>query len=436
MMSQAIISGFSALSREEKIQVASGFASDPAEFIRDMQQYWYHDAKIQDTFSEFTENVLSNYCLPYSLAPNFKINGRSYIVPMVTEESSVVAAAAAAAKFWWPHGGFSTRIGNKIKPGHIHFMWKGTGSGLYTFIEDIKPGLFAAVHDLEQSMKSRGGGVMQITLIDRTDKLKEYHQIEVLFNTADAMGANFINTCLEKMAEYMTAQSIRLGIGDCLEIILSILSNYTPQCVVECTVNCPVNDLIFPETGLSGQHFARKFETALAIAGVDISRAVTNNKGIFNGVDAVVLATGNDFRAVEASGHAWAAREDSYKGLSQVELRNDMFSLCTSLPLAVGVVGGLTNLHPLAKASLQLLGHPRAEELMAIAASAGLANHFSAIKALITHGIQHGHMKLHLVNLLNQLGASKQEKEQAMEYFKDKAVTHKQVREFIHKQHQ
>jgi hydroxymethylglutaryl-CoA reductase len=250
----------------------------------------------------------------------------------------------------------------------------------------------------------------------------------------DAMGANFINASLECMADYLKQQAELRGMMDKLEIVMSILSNYTPQCLVECLVTCSVEKLSHPPSGMTGEVFAQRFNTAILMAGHDMSRAVTNNKGIYNGIDAVLIATGNDFRAVEAAGHAFASRDGNYKGLTHTEIRAGKFTCILEMPIPLGVVGGLTKLHPLAQASLQLLGNPGAETLMSIAASVGMANHYSAIKALITGGIQHGHMRLHLVNLLNQLGASKPEKELAIQHFTNTGFTYTNLRAFIDEQ--
>nr|HQU41084.1 hypothetical protein [Chitinophagales bacterium] len=176
---------------------------------------------------------------------------------------------------------------------------------------------------------------------------------------------------------------------------------------------------------------AKKFRTAVNIANVDVSRATTHNKGIFNGVDAVVLATGNDFRAIEACGHAYAARDGQYRSLSKVSIIDGIFRFEIELPLAVGTVGGLTRLHPLSKRSLEMLGNPGAKELMKIMASVGLAQNFAAVKALVTSGIQKGHMKMHLTNILRHFNATDLEIENALQYFADKTVSFSGVREYL-----
>jgi len=425
------IQGFSKMSREEKIRIASEFASHPVEFTREMISNWLPGRNATDRDVDFTENAVSNFWLPFSVAPNFLIDGKQYMVPMVTEESSVVAAASAAAKFWWDRRGFSTHIDSMLKPGHIHFIWLGTPDLLHEFYLEISDGLIDSVKNLTSTMKLRGGGIDSINLNDLTQQIEGYYQVEVLFDTVDAMGANFINSCLETMSEFMIKQADLKGISDNLEIIMSILSNYTPQCLVKCRVSCEVDDLVARDSGLNAGEFVRRFEMAVHIAQNDISRAATHNKGIFNGIDAVMLATGNDFRAIEAAGHSWACRSGRYCGLSDVRIKDNEFEFNLEVPIPVGVAGGITNLHPMAKASLQLLGCPDARTLMSIAASAGMANHFSAIRALITDGIQKGHMKLHLSNILDQLSADDNEKHEAFMYFSGRKVSFSGVREFL-----
>jgi hydroxymethylglutaryl-CoA reductase len=185
------------------------------------------------------------------------------------------------------------------------------------------------------------------------------------------------------------------------------------------------------DDSLDAEGFLEKFIRATRIAEIDIHRAATHNKGIFNGIDSVALATGNDFRAIEAGGHAWAARTGKYRSLTHAELKDGIFTYTLELPLSLGTVGGLTRLHPLADLSLELLGNPRAEQLMMIAAAVGLANNFSAIRSLVTKGIQLGHMKMHLLNILNHYQATEQEKEAAVEYFKTHKVSFSAVSSFL-----
>ena len=281
-------------------------------------------------------------------------------------------------------------------------------------------------------MESRGGGINDIKLIDKTSDLSGYYQIFSTFNTVDAMGANFINSCLEDFSKTFCNSITKFNRKELkekdVEIIMSILSNYVPNCIVKSSLSCSVSELnkLEPET----KNFASRFVKAVEIANNDIHRAVTHNKGIMNGVDAVAIATGNDFRAIEAGAHAYASI-GKYKSLSNAYIENEIFYFELKLPLAVGTVGGVTNLHPLVKLALNILENPNTNELMNIIASVGLAQNFGALRSLVTSGIQKGHMKMHLTNLLNKHKASEKEKEQALVYFKDKLVSSSSVENFI-----
>jgi hydroxymethylglutaryl-CoA reductase len=250
------------------------------------------------------------------------------------------------------------------------------------------------------------------------------------------MGANFINSVLEEFGStlriFVQEHPAFVASSGELEIIMAILSNYTPECLVRAEVSCPI-EALGEECGkaMTPQEFAEKFAQAVRIAHLDPHRAATHNKGIFNGVDAVVLATANDFRAIEAGCHAYAARDGQYRSLSHCRLEDGVFRFWLDLPLALGTVGGLTKLHPLARLSLELLGQPSAAELMSIIAATGLAQNFAALRSLVTTGIQQGHMKMHLMNILNHLGANEKETEQALAYFADKVVSYTSVREFL-----
>ena len=411
-----MISGFSKLTKEEKINwLATNYFTDQTEIISTIKKYWNSDELLQQLHDDFIENTISNFYLPYGVAPNFLINNTSYTIPMVIEESSVVAAASLVAKFWSTRGGFKAEVLSTTKIGQVHFMYDGDKSELIQYFNSKKELFKIATASITKNMEKRGGGILDIQLIDKTEKLPNYYQIHVTFETVDSMGANFINSCLEAIAKEFRS--------DAVEIVMSILSNYVPECLVRAEVSCNIEEL----GGEDPQQFAKKFYQAVQIAGVEPHRAVTHNKGIMNGIDAVVLATGNDFRAIEAGVHAYAAKSGHYTSLTHCEISNGIFRFWIEVPLAVGTVGGLTSLHPLAKLSLEMLQQPTAKELMMIMATAGLAQNFAALRALTTKGIQHGHMKMHLMNILNQLGASDQEKTAITNYFDGKTVTHSAV---------
>jgi hydroxymethylglutaryl-CoA reductase len=425
------IQGFSKLSKEEKIDwVSQTFTQGDPETKSLLTQYWHEDKTLQKLHDEFIENTLSNFYVPLGIAPNFLINNKLYAIPMAIEESSVVAAASKAAKFWGTRGGFKTEVLGTEKIGQVHFFFQGDPKKLKAFFTHIKPILLADCAPLTANMEKRGGGISDLMLRDKTSDLAHYFQIHAVFQTADAMGANFINSCLEQFATSLKREAQQYhGFSaeeQSIEVVMSILSNYVPNCTVRATVSCPVADLEGID-GASGAVFAQKMVQAVAIAKVAPHRAVTHNKGIMNGVDAVVLATGNDFRAIEAGVHAYAAKDGSYSSLTHASIENGVFSFWIELPLALGTVGGLTNLHPLVKWSLAVLQKPSAKELMEIVAVAGLAQNFAALHSLVTSGIQKGHMKMHLLNILNQLGATETEKTQLVAYYKDQTATHSHV---------
>ena len=421
------IDGFSKRSKAEKIDwIVTHFTHDPDQFRSLLEQYWNEDTELQRIHDEFAENTISNFYLPLGVAPNFLINDTLYAIPMAIEESSVVAAASKAAKYWLNRGGFKAQILGTEKVGQVHFTFSGDTAWLVKAFEDIRLMLLGDVKDLTRNMRGRGGGISQIALRDKTDVLEDYYQLHVTFETVDAMGANFINSCLEQMADTWSKEiAKRLKAeekSEALEIVMSILSNYVPNCLVRAEVSCDVSELS-EDTPLDPQTFAEKMIQAVTMARVEPYRAVTHNKGIMNGVDAVVLATGNDFRAIEAGVHAFAAKDGAYRGLTEAWVNDGIFTMRLDIPLALGTIGGITRLHPLVRFALEVLGRPTAEELMKITAVAGLAQNFAAMRSLVTTGIQQGHMKMHLLNILNQLGATSSEKDQVVEHFKTETVS-------------
>ena len=431
------VNGFSKLDKTEKINwLAKNYLDNNDAAISILKQYWNDDKNLQKLHDEFIENTVSNFYLPLGLAPNFLINGKYHVLPMAIEESSVVAAASKAAKFWNERGGFKATVLNTRKIGQVHFLFKGDFSRLNKMVTKIKPKLKEAVKPITRNMEKRGGGILDISLIDKTTELDHYYQLFVNFDTRDSMGANFINSCLEKFAEVLLEEAKNnqdfTEEENELEVIMSILSNYVPECIVRAEVSCPVADLSENDE-LTGEQFAHKFIQAVKIAEIEPYRAVTHNKGVMNGIDAVVLATGNDFRAVEAGVHAYASRNGKYSSLTHAKIENGIFKFWMEIPLALGTVGGLTSLHPLVKLALDILQRPSAKELMEITAVAGLAQNFAALRSLITTGIQQGHMKMHLMNILNQNNATDQEKVELVEFFTHHTITHSSVMEQLEK---
>ena len=429
------INGFSRLSKEKKIDwIAQTYFSEPEKATQLIKSYWNADEKLQQLHDDFIENTITNFYLPLGIAPNFLINGKYYTVPMAIEESSVVAAAAKSAKYWSERGGFKATVFNTEKIGQVHFIFNGDKEKLKTFFNTIKVKFYEDTYATTANMQKRGGGIVDIDLKDKTSVLENYYQLHATFQTKDSMGANFINSCLEQFAKTLKREAVAYADFTSeekdIEVIMSILSNYVTNCIVRVEVSCPVADLA-EKNILNQQDFAEKIVKAIRIAEVEPYRAVTHNKGIMNGVDAVVLATGNDFRAVEAGIHAYASKDGQYTSLSHAKIENDIFSYWMELPLALGTVGGLTSLHPMVKLALEMLEKPSAAELMQVVAATGLAQNFAALRSLTTTGIQEGHMKMHLGNIINQFDATVNERAIIENHFESNPVSHAAVVTFI-----
>jgi len=433
-MDDSIIQGFSKYTKQQRINVLIqkyGFDPNMAQWLSSFEA---SDENTKKIINDLSENPVSSFHLPFSISPNFFVNGKNLFFPLVSEESSVVAALGNAAGFWARHGGFRAEVLGTEKKGQVHFRWNGNLEYLQSLFPEIRSKLLAESDFLVAKMEKRGGGVSEIELKSLPQILPNYFQLDVGFETCDAMGANFINSCLEQFGKslqdyFLTSEKVSKGQREC-EIIMAILSNYTPESRVRAWVECPVAELLDGKKEAECLHFAQKFEQAVRISQADVSRAVTHNKGIFNGIDALAVATGNDFRAIEACGHAFAARNGRYCGLTDVQILDGNFRFSIELALAVGVVGGVTAVHPLAKLAMQILDQPSAKELMMYMAVAGLASNFGAVKALVSVGIQQGHMKMHLSNILNQLNVPEEKRAEIQQYFQDKTVSYSSVEEY------
>ena len=433
-MDNSIIQGFSKYNKQERIDALIqkyGFDSDFEQWLNSCE---VSDQSVQKIIDELSENPISCFPFPFSVAPNFVVNGKNLFFPLVSEESSVVAALANASGFWAKRGGFHAEVLGTEKKGQVHFTWNGNPEYLQSLFPEIRSKLRTESAFLTTKMEERGGGITGIELKLLPHILPNYYQLDAGFETCNAMGANFINSCLEQFGKslqdyFLTSEKISTSQHEC-EIIMAILSNYTPESRVRAWVECPVADLLDGKSEAESLCFALKFEQAIRIAQADVSRAVTHNKGIFNGIDALTVATGNDFRAIEACGHAFAARNGNYSGLTDVQIQDGKFRFSLELALAVGVVGGVTAVHPLAKLAMQILDNPSAPELMMYLAVAGLASNFGAVKALVSVGIQQGHMKMHLSNIMNQLNIPEDRQADVQHYFQDKTVSFSAVDEY------
>jgi len=277
------INGFSKLNKEEKINwIAKTYLNNQEAVVDLIKQYWNSDEELQKLHDEFIENTITNFYLPLGVAPNFLINDTWYTIPMVIEESSVVAAASKAAKFWADRGGFKASILNTEKIGQVHFIYKGEKQKLEQFIQAIQDVFFTDTFSITQNMQKRGGGILSVTLRDKTAAIPNYYQLHVTFETKDSMGANFINSCLEQMATTLKREALQYEAftdeEKAIDVVMSILSNYVPNCVVRAEVSCPVEALKSSEIQ-DPVLFAEKFVQAVRIAEIEPFRAVTHNNG-------------------------------------------------------------------------------------------------------------------------------------------------------------
>lgn len=432
-MRTKILKGFSKLTEEQKRNLIAQYCKEPQDAELKMESLLFSDPDERKNFLELSENTISSFHLPYGIVPNVVVDGKVYHVPMAIEESSVVAAASHSARFWAEHGGFKVKQLSTNKLGHVYFRWFGETTYLLQRWDLLKLYLLERLKKVTSSMVHRGGGILRLELMDETHAIEHLYKLELEVDTVNSMGANFINTCLEDMAEGI---EVFFGVdkdpeGKVCQVAMAILSNNTVKCTVTVEASCQVASLKPITEGMPVDVFAEKMVLAYQIANQDPFRAATHNKGIMNGVDAVLIATGNDFRAAEAASHAFASRSGQYRGLSWCEVKEGIFTIGLTLPLAVGTVGGITNLHPLAKISLEILGNPSARELMGIVDAVGLATNFAAVRSLVTTGIQKGHMRLHLSNMLNSLNATEEQREEAELHFRGKKVSYAAVKHFI-----
>ncbi len=345
------------------------------------------------------ENAVGTYALPLGIATNFLINERDYLVPMVIEEPSVVAAVSNAAKLFREGGGFVTSSDEPVMIGQIQVLdipdvYVAAGA-----INAQHDALLAAANEAGGSIVRRGGGARDIEVRPVTQSsVGPMLVVHILFDTRDAMGANAVNTVVERLAPQIEA--ITGG-----RVNLRILSNLTDRRRARAQGMIPASALA--TTGLNGAQVVRMIVEAGVFAEIDPYRAATHNKGIMNGVDAVVIATGNDWRAIEAGAHAYAARSGQYSSLTRWwQDEEGRLHGALEMPLAVGTVGGATRVHPTAQLALKIIGTTSARELAEVIAAVGLAQNLAALRALATDGIQQGHMRMHAKQLAVAAGAT------------------------------
>ena len=387
--------GFQKKERLERIQILkeNGFLSD--EFEQILKK---NENLPLETSNQMAENGIGTFALPFSIAPNFIVDGKDYAVPMVTEEPSVVAGCSYAAKIIGKSGGFTTEILNRKMIGQVALYEILDFDNAISIVLKNKNKLLKIANEAYPSIVARGGSAIDIEVRN----IDEFLIVYLIADVKEAMGANILNTMLEAIKTPL--ENITNG-----KSLMAILSNYATESLVK--AKCEVNIKLLSSSMEKSIETAKKIELASKFAKLDVYRAATHNKGIFNGIDAVVIATGNDWRAIEAGGNAFAAKNGKYEGLttwtfdeSENKLKGEL-----TLPMPIASVGGSIGLNPSVKAAFNILGNPNAKTLASIITSVGLAQNFAAIKALVTTGIQHGHMKLQARSLALLAGAKGKE---------------------------
>jgi hydroxymethylglutaryl-CoA reductase len=393
------IEGFYNLSREERRQylIDRGFLN-----LQDLKEWSVSNSVAFEIADHMIENVVGAHFLPLGIALNFQVNGNDVLVPMAVEESSVVAGASFMAKLARDGGGFSAQAAEPVMIGQLQILDLDDVTKASEKILENKDQLLAGLKDLDPVLRDLGGGPKDLeTRLIPNSAIGPFLIVHLLFDVRDAMGANVVNTACERLAPDL--EELCGG-----RVHLRILSNLADHRLASAHCTIPLESLSFKE--YSGERVRDGIIEAWAFADADPYRAATHNKGIMNGIDAVLLATGNDWRAVEAGAHAYAARHGFYRSLSTWTQDADGNLLGTlELPLAVGIVGGATQVHPGAKTALKLMDVSTAGELAEIIVSVGLAQNLAALRALATDGIQQGHMRLHARQVAIAAGAEGQD---------------------------
>lgn len=384
------VSGFYKLPIPDRVNFVQKFAD-----LTDEETQIFSQCLDPDIADRMIENVLGSFELPLGIAVNFTINGKDYLIPMVTEESSVVAAASNAAKIARIHGGFKVESSNPLMIGQMQILGIEDVPGAAQNILNHKEKLLQLANDQDKILLKFGGGARDIEVRILDSPLGKMIVAHLIVDVRDAMGANAVNTMVEALAPILEELS-----GG--HVRLKILSNLADKRLVKATA-------VFDKEKIGGDKVVDAFLESYTLAVIDPYRAATHNKGIMNGIDSLIIATGNDFRAIEAGAHAYAARDGQYTSLTHYYKDSDGNLVGEiELPMAIGIVGGAGNIHPKAKLCKRILGVTTAEELGQIVASLGLAQNFAAVFALSTVGIQKGHMSLHAKNIAVMAGAEGQ----------------------------
>ena len=407
-MKTSSYSGFFKLSVEERMKEVAEFAALSA---KEQEILKNADALDMDKADHMVENVIGKFALPMGVGINFVINGKDVVIPMVTEEPSVIAACSNATKMARGAGGFVASTSGNIMIAQIQILDVATPFAAKSAILENKEEIIKICNEKDPVLVKFGGGAKDVEVRVIDSIVGPMVIVHLLVDTLDAMGANAVNTMAEAVSPYI--EKLTGGVAE-----LRILSNLADHRIVR-------SRAVWKKEAIGGEEVADKIINAYAFAAADPYSAATHNKGIMNGIIPVVMATGNDTRAIESGAHSYAARNGKYTSLTTWE-KNENGDLvgCIEMPMAVGLVGGATKIHPAAQTAVKILGVKTAAELGQIIASAGLANNLAAMKALATEGIQRGHMSLHARNLANTVGA----KGEILEKIVAKMVTEKNVR--------
>ena len=385
------ISGFYKLPIKERVELIKKVSN-----LSDEETQLFFSCLDMDIADRMIENVLGTFEIPLGLAVNFQINGKDYLIPMAIEESSVVAAASNAAKIARIKGGFTTECTQPHMIGQIQLLHVDDVAEAAQNIMNHKADILKLANAQDKILVDLGGGAKDFEVRILDSPLGKMIVNHLIVDVRDAMGANAVNTMCEALAPYL--EDLTGG-----KVRLRILSNLADRRIVKATA-------VFDKNKMGGEHVVDAFIESYTLAAVDPYRAATHNKGIMNGIDALIIATGNDFRAIEAGAHAYASRNGTYTSLSKYYKNKDGDLVGElELPMAVGIIGGAANIHPKARLCRKILGINTAKELGEIVASLGLAQNFAAVFALSTVGIQKGHMGLHAKNIAVMAGATKDE---------------------------
>ncbi|HDH5144386.1 hydroxymethylglutaryl-CoA reductase, degradative [Staphylococcus aureus] len=417
---QSLDKNFRHLSRQQKLQQLvdkQWLSEDQFDILLN------HPLIDEEVANSLIENVIAQGALPVGLLPNIIVDDKAYVVPMMVEEPSVVAAASYGAKLVNQTGGFKTVSSERIMIGQIVFDGVDDTEKLSADIKALEKQIHKIADEAYPSIKVRGGGYQRIAI--DTFPEQQLLSLKVFVDTKDAMGANMLNTILEAITAFLKNESPQS------DILMSILSNHATASVVKVQGEIDVKDLARGER--TGEEVAKRMERASVLAQVDIHRAATHNKGVMNGIHAVVLATGNDTRGAEASAHAYASRDGQYRGIAtwRYDQKRQRLIGTIEVPMTLAIVGGGTKVLPIAKASLELLNVDSAQELGHVVAAVGLAQNFAACRALVSEGIQQGHMSLQYKSLAIVVGAKGDEIAQVAEALKQEPRANTQVAERI-----